>query len=69
MQSFFQDTFTPAVSDTFNPVYEHKERFPFPTNPAMLGLLTEGMRDGGEGPYLEFTVLDDIEDEDGDPVG
>ena len=47
--------------------YEHKERFPFPTNPAMLGLLTEGMRDGGDGPCLELTVLDDIEDEDGDP--
>eukprot|EP00618_Florenciella_parvula_P035425 CAMPEP_0119482828 /NCGR_PEP_ID=MMETSP1344-20130328/10518_1 /TAXON_ID=236787 /ORGANISM="Florenciella parvula, Strain CCMP2471" /LENGTH=1126 /DNA_ID=CAMNT_0007517281 /DNA_START=194 /DNA_END=3571 /DNA_ORIENTATION=+ len=63
----FQDTFTPAISDTFDPVYEHKERFPFPTNPAMLGLLTEGMRDGGDGPCLELTVLDDIEDEDGDP--
>ena len=63
----FQDTFTPAVSETFNPVYEHKERFPFPTNPAMLGLLAEGMRDGGDGPCLELTVLDDIEDEDGDP--
>ena len=67
----FPDAFTRAVPETHNPLFEHMERFPIPTNAQMLALLSGGGRMGVNdgGTVLELTVLDDIGEEDADNIG
>ena len=65
----FPDSFTRAVPESHAPTFDHAEPFPVPTNPQMLALLA-GAGAGGPGAgFVEFTVLDDVGDEEALTVG
>lgn len=69
----FPDSFTRAVTECRAPQFEHLERFPLPTNPQMLALLQNGNKVGsdhrGAGTVVEFTVLDDMGDNEANSIG